>query len=134
MAIIRVRDENGVIIDIPAIVGPKGDPGADYVLTEADKAEIAAQAAELVKIPDSAGYVVQDIAPEDTSVMWVDLADNSDDGFQNAVDYALAQAKASGEFNGKTPVVGTDYFTAEDKAEMVNAVIAALPVYAGEVL
>ena len=28
---------------------------------------------------------------------------------------------------GKTPVKGTDYFTAADKAEMVNAVIAALP-------
>jgi hypothetical protein len=36
--------------------------------------------------------------------------------------------------NGKTPVKGTDYFTASDKAEMVSAVIAALPVYAGEVL
>jgi hypothetical protein len=36
--------------------------------------------------------------------------------------------------DGKTPVKGTDYFTDADKAEMVNAVIAALPVYAGEVL
>ena len=35
---------------------------------------------------------------------------------------------------GATPVKGTDYFTAADKTEMVNAVIAALPVYAGEVL
>lgn len=35
---------------------------------------------------------------------------------------------------GKTPVKGTDYFTAADKTEMVNAVIAALPVYAGEVV
>lgn len=36
--------------------------------------------------------------------------------------------------DGKTPVKGTDYFTAADKTEMVNAVIAALPVYHGEVL
>lgn len=35
---------------------------------------------------------------------------------------------------GKTPVKGTDYWTAADKEEMVNAVIAALPVYAGEVV
>lgn len=35
--------------------------------------------------------------------------------------------------DGKTPVKGTDYFTSSDKAEMVNAVIAALPVYGGEV-
>lgn len=32
-----------------------------------------------------------------------------------------------------TPIKGTDYYTAEDKAEMVTAVLAALPVYAGEV-
>lgn len=36
--------------------------------------------------------------------------------------------------DGTSPVKGTDYFTAADKAEMVNAVIAALPVYEGEVL
>ena len=36
--------------------------------------------------------------------------------------------------DGKTPVKGTDYFTASDKTEMVSAVIAALPVYAGEVV
>lgn len=35
---------------------------------------------------------------------------------------------------GKTPVKGVDYWTAADKTEMVNAVIAALPVYNGEVV
>ena len=35
---------------------------------------------------------------------------------------------------GHTPVLGTDYWTEEDKAEMVADVIAALPVYDGEVL
>lgn len=29
---------------------------------------------------------------------------------------------------GKTPIKGTDYFTDTEKAEMVSAVIAALPV------
>ena len=33
---------------------------------------------------------------------------------------------------GYTPVKGTDYYTETDKAEMVNAVIASLPVYGGE--
>ena len=33
--------------------------------------------------------------------------------------------------DGYTPVKGTDYFTAEDKAELVNAVIAALPAAEG---
>lgn len=36
--------------------------------------------------------------------------------------------------DGKTPVKGTDYFDPTDKAEMVAAVIAALPVYTGEVV
>lgn len=35
--------------------------------------------------------------------------------------------------DGKTPVKGTDYYTAADKTEMVNAVISALPKYAGGV-
>lgn len=34
--------------------------------------------------------------------------------------------------DGKTPEKGTDYFTEADKAEMVAATIAALPVYGGE--
>ena len=32
---------------------------------------------------------------------------------------------------GYTPVKGTDYYTAADKAEMVNAVLAALPTWTG---
>lgn len=35
---------------------------------------------------------------------------------------------------GHTPVKGTDYFTEADTAEMVSAVIDALPVYDGEVV
>jgi hypothetical protein len=36
--------------------------------------------------------------------------------------------------DGYTPVKGKDYFTDADKAEMINAVKAALPIYAGEVI
>ncbi len=36
--------------------------------------------------------------------------------------------------DGYTPIKGTDYYTEEDKTEMVNAVISALPKYAGEVV
>ena len=50
-----------------------------------------------------------------------------------AITAALQQAKDSGEFDGKTPVKGTDYFTPADISEMVNSVIDALPKYAGEV-
>lgn len=57
-----------------------------------------------------------------------------------AINTALAQAKASGEFDGKpgekgdpgkTPEKGTDYFTDADKNEMVNAVLSALPTWTG---
>ncbi len=34
--------------------------------------------------------------------------------------------------DGYSPVRGTDYWTDADKAEMVTAVISALPVYGGE--
>lgn len=61
MAIIRVRNDDGVIIDIPAIVGP---PGADYVLTEEDKAEIAERAAELVDVPEGGGADLTGYATE----------------------------------------------------------------------
>ena len=43
--------------------GPKGDPGDDYILTAADKAEIAQQAAEEVDVP------VQDVQVNGTSVV-----------------------------------------------------------------
>ena len=33
--------------------------------------------------------------------------------------------------DGHTPVKGTDYFTEEDKTELVNAVLAAMPVAEG---
>lgn len=46
------------------------------------------------------------------------------------VDYFDGQDGA----DGKTPVKGTDYFTEADKVEMVSAVVAALPVYNGEVV
>ena len=36
--------------------------------------------------------------------------------------------------DGSTPVLGVDYFTASDKAEIVNSVISALPKYDGEVV
>lgn len=66
-----------------------------------------------------------------------------------AVNDALAQAKASGEFDGAdgapgkdgsdgapgadgyTPVRGTDYWTAADQEQIVSDVLAALPTWDG---
>ena len=48
-----------------------------------------------------------------------------------AVAEALRLAKESGEFDGKTPVKGVDYFTEEDKAEIVSLVLAAMSEWNG---
>ena len=77
-----------------------------------------------------------------------DVSAISHDDLQDATNKALAQAKASGEFDGdkgeqgiqgepgadgkngedgKTPVKGVDYWTSEDKAEIVEDVLAEMP-------
>lgn len=96
---------------------------------------------------------VNGAAPDENGNVVVDMTE--------AVNDALAQAKASGEFDGKdgytpvkgvdyfdgqpgkdgnpgadgapgyTPVRGTDYYTEADKTEMVNAVLSALPTWTG---
>jgi hypothetical protein len=49
-AIITITDRNGTTTATVSngAKGPKGDPGSDYILTEADKTEIAEEAAALV--------------------------------------------------------------------------------------
>lgn len=109
--------------------GPQGETpvkGVDY-WTKEDKEDLLRTLASDV-------IVMQSEPPEDTAAVWVDPDDDFDDGFQEALAIALKQAKDSGEFDGKTPVIGIDYFTESDKAEMLNSVIAALPVYNGEVV
>lgn len=41
MSILKIRDENGNIIEIPALKGEPGADGKDYILTDVDKQEIA---------------------------------------------------------------------------------------------
>ena len=44
MAVLKIRDENGNITEVAVIrgeKGAKGDKGEDYIITEADKQEIA---------------------------------------------------------------------------------------------
>ena len=57
----------------------------------------------------------------------------SQEELQNQVNLALAQAKNSGDFDGYTPQKSIDYWTNEDKNEIISEVIAALPKYTGEV-
>ena len=59
------------------------------------------------------------------------------DKLPEAINTALAQAKESGEFDGKdgqngyTPQKGTDYFTNADKQELVTDLLNALPTWTG---
>jgi hypothetical protein len=79
-----------------------------------------------------------------TSVTVKSVSESTEDGGSNVVTFSDGKtltvkngSKGSAGTNGKdgkTPVKGTDYFTEADKAEMVNAVIGALPVYNGEVV
>ncbi|MCF0137051.1 MAG: hypothetical protein HUJ66_01670 [Oscillospiraceae bacterium] len=57
-----------------------------------------------------------------------------DHGFSGTQEQWLASLKGADGADGadgRTPVRGADYFTAADKAELVNAVLAALPVWSG---
>ncbi len=141
---------------------------ADYVFTPPEQTTLGELIERLDRIeesqdPDAIKNAVEDYLeqnPVESAVQSVngkigeveltakDVGAISRDELQEATNEALAEAKASGEFDGKdgkdgvdgkdgkdgyTPVKGTDYFTDADKAEMVSAVISALPVYDGEV-
>lgn len=84
MAILRVRDADGNITDIPAIKGEKGDPGKDGTMS-----------------------------------------------FEDLTDEQKASLKGDKGEKGDTPVKGTDYWTASDKAQIVNDVLNALPTWNG---
>lgn len=93
--------------------------------------------------PTKGDYVKgKDIIPTKVSQLENDSNYVGTSELQPAVNSALEQAKTSGEFKGEkgdtgdtgaagvdgyTPVKGVDYFTEEDKTEMVAAVLAALP-------
>lgn len=114
-------------------------------LQTANKSSLVAAINEAAKTGGNgsggAGFVVDDTAPEDTSLLWVDPNDNSTDDFQEAVNTALAQAKASGEFDGadgqpgkdgKDGQNGSDYvLTDADKQEIAELVAPLVDVPSG---
>ena len=42
---------------------------------------------------------------------------------EDAIQESLKNAKESGEFNGYTPLKGVDYFTEEDKQDIIDAIL-----------
>lgn len=81
---------------------PVPENGKDYVLTDADKAEIAEQAAQLVDVPGGGGFVASTEPPADTNLLWVDTDDNSgnDGGITDDHINALIDAKLGVIENG----------------------------------
>lgn len=57
-----------------------------------------------------------------------------DDGSMFITDFRGTRIDINGGGVDKTPVKGVDYFTEDDKNEMLAALIAMLPVYDGEVI
>ena len=70
-----------------------------------------------------------------TSVTVHSVRESTVDGSNNLVIFSdgkiLTVKNGSKGDPGKTPVKGTDYYTEDDKAEMVEAVLAALPAAEG---
>lgn len=79
-------------------------------------------------------FTYDNFTPEQLESLKGPKGDKGDPG-QNGKDGNPGKDGSPGKdgADGKTPVKGTDYFTEADKAEMVSAVISALPVYNGEV-
>lgn len=114
--ILDFRLSDGTTHSIPLKV-PFGEPGKDGITPHigSNGNWFIGEKDTGISAGGSGGYVAQDDPPEDTSVLWIDTDDNSDDGFQEAVNYALAQAKASGEFDGDDYVL-----TDDDKNEIAE--------------
>ena len=87
MSILKIRDKDGNIIEVPALKGDKGDKGdkgedgADYILTEDDKNEIAAKA-----------NVVSYSEPQNLTDEQKEIARNN----INAVDASCVKSKITG--------------------------------------
>lgn len=66
------------------------------------------------------------------SVTVTNVQESTADGGSNIVTFSDGKTlTVKNGSKGSTPVKGTDYYTAADKTEMVNAVIAALPTWNG---
>ena len=114
-------DENGNV----EIVGGVGNDGASAYEIAVEYGFKGTEEEWLESLHGKDGYTPQ------KGVDYFDGKDGIDgeDGYtpKKGVDYF------DGE-NGYTPQKGVDYYTTADKAEMVADVIAALPVYNGEVV
>lgn len=110
MAILRVKNENGEWIDVPAIVGPAGPAGeqgpAGKDGVQGPKGDTGERGPEGLQGP------IGETGPE---------GPKGDKGVQGPIG-----PEGPAGADGYTPVKGTDYFTEADKAELVADVETAI--------
>lgn len=137
----------------------KRNKPADYVFTPPEQTTLAELVERLNEIeenqdPDAIKNAVDEYLQQnpvdfpvdsvngktgDVKLSAEDVGAISQDKLQDATNEALAQAKASGEFDGRpgdpgrTPVKGEDYYTDEDKSEIVDQVVEEInPILDGK--
>lgn len=126
MAILKIRDANGNVQEILAIKGEKGDKGADGTMRFD---ELTSEQREILKGDkgedgkDGKDFKYEDFTPEQLASLKGEKGD--------AFTYSDFTAEQLASLKGEK---GDTYsLTPDDKTEIVNAVIAELPVYNGEV-
>lgn len=139
--LISQDDINGVVVNALEEAKDrgdfKGDKGDDYILTEADKAEIAEMAAGLIEIPDNPGsgdtdpdiYATKEWVQKQNYLTSIPSEYVTSTELTGEVELALEQAKQDGDFKGEP---GNDYIlTEDDKIEVANIVLTILPTWNG---
>ena len=117
---------------------------ADYVYTETQIKDYAVLEKRVEALEKSGGSGINipewAMQPEKPVYTAEEVGALSMESLTGAIGTALAQAKESGEFDGKdgktgkdghTPEKGVDYWTEDDRAAMVQDVLAELTVWEG---
>ena len=130
-------DKFALKTDIPSLDGLATEAYVNKKIGEIPEVDLSGYAKK-TDIPDVSGFATEDYvaaAIKDIELTPGPKGDKGDPGDTpvKGVDYFDGEKGDPGE-PGKTPIKGTDYWTEADKSAMVADVIAALPVYEGEVL
>ena len=107
-SILQIKDQNGNIIDIPALQGNDGTSVTIDSISESTENG----GNNTVTFSDGSTLTVKNGAKGDSFT------------YEDFTPEQLATLKGT---DGKTPIKGTDYFTEADKAEIVAAVLFELP-------
>lgn len=156
--VVVIASDDGVIIELPMLQGTEGDAyyfgtfvnglvitssvQKGYGSTDEWQFSVTQIRAESVDysnaaLPnvDNVGDALDELVPDShthANKDTLDLLSDSNGKLQyNGSDVGLKGDKGDPGTDGKTPVKGTDYWTAADKAEIVADTLAALPKWTG---